>query len=131
MESVTITMTGPLFDGRARVITQSFITSLADDLGGLALQNVQQNLDRSIRHPTPYYETQINMKKEGSSTFQTRIVNDRGVIYGPWLEGTGSRNARTRFKGYASFRRAAQDTKAKANQLCARSARTWAQKLGG
>ncbi|MGV9803926.1 hypothetical protein ACWDTP_38425, partial [Mycobacterium sp. NPDC003449] len=33
-------------------------------------------------------------------------VNDGGVVYGPWLEGTGSRNAPvTRFRGYATFRR--------------------------
>jgi hypothetical protein len=36
-------------------------------------------------------------------------VHDDGVIYGPWLEGTGSRNAPvTRFPGYGSFRRASQ-----------------------
>ena len=35
-------------------------------------------------------------------------ITDGGVIYGPWLEGLGSRNATTRFKGYASFRRVGQ-----------------------
>ena len=30
------------------------------------------------------------------------------ATYGPWLEGTGSRNETTRFKGYHSFRLAAQ-----------------------
>lgn len=35
-------------------------------------------------------------------------IDDSGVLYGPWLEGVGSRNATTRFKGYASFRRVAQ-----------------------
>lgn len=130
-DSITVNLEGPLFGGRAPVITWAFISTLADDLGRVALENVQRNLDRSIRHPTPYYETQINVRKEGSNSFQSRIVNDRGVIYGPWLEGTGSRNATTRFKGYASFRRAAQDLKGKANQICARSSREWARKLGG
>ena len=30
------------------------------------------------------------------------------VIYGPWLEGVSSLNARSRFKGYAMFRKARQ-----------------------
>jgi hypothetical protein len=32
-------------------------------------------------------------------------ISDHGVIYGPWLEGTSSRNQSTRFKGYQTFRR--------------------------
>ena len=35
-------------------------------------------------------------------------VHDSGVIYGPYLEGVGSRNQTTRFKGYAMFRNARQ-----------------------
>jgi len=35
-------------------------------------------------------------------------IDDGGVVYGPWLEGVGSRNQTTRFKGYASFRRTSQ-----------------------
>ena len=34
----------------------------------------------------------------------TGILSDGGVVYGPWLEGTSSRNNSTRFKGYRSFR---------------------------
>jgi hypothetical protein len=36
------------------------------------------------------------------------VVDDSNVIYGPWLEGVGSRNEKTRFKGYFTFRKAAQ-----------------------
>tara|TARA_Y100000310_G_scaffold326348_1_gene391137 strand:+ start:1845 stop:2279 length:435 start_codon:yes stop_codon:yes gene_type:complete len=35
-------------------------------------------------------------------------ISDGGVEYGPWLEGTGSRNLTTRFKGYHSFRKVGQ-----------------------
>ena len=31
-------------------------------------------------------------------------IDDGGVRYGPWLEGTSSRNQSTRFKGYGAFR---------------------------
>lgn len=38
----------------------------------------------------------------------TALISDSGVVYGPWLEGIGSRNATTRFKGYAMFRRTSE-----------------------
>lgn len=36
------------------------------------------------------------------------VATDRGIIYGHWLEGTGSRNRTTRFKGYLIWRRTFQ-----------------------
>lgn len=34
------------------------------------------------------------------------VIYDSGVVYGPWIEGVGTRNAASRFKGYAMFRKA-------------------------
>lgn len=50
-----------------------------------------------LRRQTPYYRTKIRVS--------SNRVDDSNVIYGPWLEGTGSRNKTTRFKGYFTFRR--------------------------
>jgi len=72
------------------------------------------NLDRSIRNPTPYYETQITIQRLSPTVMR---VHDRDVIYGPWLEGTSTRNRTTRFRGYASLRRARQSTVAKIPDL--------------
>jgi hypothetical protein len=58
-------------------------------------------LDASIKHPTPYYETQINVRDEG----RQRVINDRGVVYGWWLE-KGARN-HVGFLGYHAFQFAA------------------------
>lgn len=44
-------------------------------------------------------------------------IDDSGVVYGPWLEGTSHRNMTTRFKGYASFRRTAQRVRAHAREV--------------
>lgn len=62
--------------------------------------DVRTMLDRVLRHQTPYYTTQIMI--------HDNKVDDNGVIYGPWLNGTGSRNLTTRFKGYGVFRKVAQ-----------------------
>jgi hypothetical protein len=62
-------------------------------------------LKRFIKWPTPYYWNQIRAVPAGAGW----EVNDGGVIYGPWLEGEGSRNrARPGFPGYGARRQAAQ-----------------------
>ena len=45
------------------------------------------------------------------------IVTTADAMYGPWLEGTGSRNQSTRFKGYHGFRLAAQELDAEAEGI--------------
>lgn len=98
---------GPLFDGRAITQLSVFLDEAVDLVAAAAEEAVDRNLAASIRHPSspPRYQSQINIRHDGLD----RVINDNGVIYGPWLEGVGSRNATTRFKGYSSFRRAHQD----------------------
>lgn len=122
-----VVIRGPLFDGRAEAEHERFRQELLDDVGGQAMADVHENLNLSIRNPTPYYETQIRMIREAFR----RIINDAGVIYGPWLEGVGSRNRTTRFKGYASFRRAVQAVRARVGELAAPSVRRLIERLGG
>jgi hypothetical protein len=110
---VEITTSGPIFDGRAVAALHEYKDDMLDRVGAQGLADVQFMLDRSIRHPTPYYETQITVERAGNE----RIVHDRGIIYGPWLEGVGSRNRTTRFKGYFSFRRARQALDRKAGPI--------------
>jgi len=120
---------GPLFSaGLADEVLRTFEREIVHDVTAQASADVHTNLHDSIRHPTPYYETQVRMQTlseaEGS-------VNDRGIIYGPWLEGTGSRNRTTRFKGYSSFRRAKQSTEAKVIRLVGPALARCVQRLGG
>ncbi len=106
MAEVTIETRGPLFDGRAALAVDEFLSDAIDTVGGQGLANWQLFLDQSIKHPTPYYETQVTVQRMATDLVE---VHDRGIIYGPWLEGVGSRNfPATRFKGYASLRRAYQ-----------------------
>jgi hypothetical protein len=113
--SVTMTVECPLLD-----YGPSGVAGLVDELvyavAAQALSNVQYNLDRSIQHPTPYYETQIRMDRVGTDM----VVHDRGIVYGPWLEGVDSRNTRSRFKGYRSFRRATEGVARQAEPIAIR-----------
>jgi hypothetical protein len=121
MTGVTIEVrtTGPIFDGRAQRAVEDLVDELSWQVGMDALSEVQLLLDRSIRNPTPYYETQIRIQRRTDQV----VIDDRGVVYGPWLEGTGSRNRTTRFKGYASFRRATQAIQARVPQIANRVVR--------
>lgn len=81
------------------------------------------NLQGSIRNPTPYYWTRIS-KREISPTLYE--IHDHGIVYGPWLEGTGSRNSPvTVFPGYHSLERAKEITKKKRSNIARRILRRY------
>lgn len=95
-------LTGPMFDGRAVRTLQRFVKETDEQVGKAAVSIIQRELDVVLRHPTGHYRSSIKAEPvEGRY-----VVTDSRVIYGPWLEGVGSRNSPvTRFKGYATFRR--------------------------
>lgn len=74
---------------------------------------IQMRLAKVLKHPTGYYQSHIKTNRVGDAS----VVTDGTVVYGPWLEGTGSRNNETRFKGYFTFRLVAQKVEVKANEI--------------
>jgi hypothetical protein len=58
-------------------------------------------------------------------------VTSGNVIYRAWLEGVGSRNAASRFKGYFTFRRVAQALRGQAATVARAAIRPHVRKLGG
>lgn len=50
-----------------------------------------------LEEPTGYYQSNIHYDPIGAASAS---INDNNVIYGSWLEGIGSRNQTTSFKGY-------------------------------
>lgn len=120
MVSVEVDISGPLATGAVRHAVDAALAEAVDAVGTQAIADVHWVLDRRIKHPTPYYETQIAMDRAVNSI----VIHDRGVIYGPWLEGVSHRNQTTRFKGYHAFRMATQEAQEyapiMANQIVAR-----------
>jgi hypothetical protein len=114
--STIVVARGPYFDRRRPAIIHAMERDCVEQVAQQAYAYVMTNLHSSIRHSTPYYETQVTNDRRGDD----RRIHDRGVVYGPWLEGTGSRNRTTRFKGYASFRRATQQADKDVPRLVAR-----------
>lgn len=104
MTSAKVTFSGPLFDGRAQAAMDDIVADVADKLGTEGQRRVLLGLDATLRRPTGAYRSRIT---KYANAGQARVHDNRG-IYGPWLEGIGSRNKTTRFKGYRNFRNATQ-----------------------
>lgn len=102
--------TAPRHVGRA-------MDNIGKEVAQYARTQVDRRLNQVLRTQTPYYRTRIQVVRSGGDW----EVNDSGVIYGPWLEGTGSRNAPvTRFKGYRTFRYVTQLVRGRADAIARR-----------
>lgn len=93
-----------MFDGTSLRVVANIMKQIDQAIGAAGVQLVGRELEQNLQNPTGYYQSQITYTTNTRET----VVTDGGVIYGPWLEGTGSRNQTTKFKGYSSFRKATQ-----------------------
>jgi hypothetical protein len=111
------TLTGPLFSGNAGVILDRATEEIAREVAKVGEQDVKARLGNVLRHPTGKYQSRI---RAGAETTGRVVIDDQRSVYGPWLEGTGRRNARSRFKGYATFRKTLQQLDGKAAAIAER-----------
>jgi hypothetical protein len=97
-----VTLSGPVFDGRAAAWTKQAVADIRHDVGEHALDVWQAGMDATFRVNGHVYESFAHVVDDGPDT----LVNDgwgvtNDLPYGPWLEGVGSRNFPvTRFPGY-------------------------------
>mgnify|MGYP007127201227 CR=1 FL=1 len=106
-------VSGPLFDGRAEKAVSMMCDDIEAEVADRGLHLVQSRLNIVLQNPTGRYESGINVEGTGAGD----VVNDGDIIYGPWLEGTGSRNRTTRFKGYSTFRQVRDVLDSQAEQV--------------
>jgi hypothetical protein len=94
---------GPLFDGRLDRAMQLAVDQAEEEIATMGADHLKGDLGvPPFKNPTGWYASHITQKRFGALW----AVQDSGVIYGPWLAGTGSRNwPVTRFKGYNHWRR--------------------------
>jgi hypothetical protein len=97
-----VRLKGPVVEGRGPAIVHAMTEAALHELADYARFEVLMQLDGVLQHPTGYYESQVKAERISVTEYS---VNDGNVIYGPWLEGVGSRNAPvTKFEGYHTFR---------------------------
>ena len=106
--SFNITYRGALFNGVAEAELAAAEAAVQREIAEYAEFQWQMNMTESFQNPSdpPRYQSHVNiLQREGDL-----VVNDgwpgSGLQYGPWLEGVGSRNATSSFKGYRSMERA-------------------------
>lgn len=100
-----VTTRGPMFDRRGPAQVQRGVSQSAREVADAARDQIRRDLIVVPKAPTGHYRSNIRVRRSGSFY----EVHDSGVVYGPWLEGVGSRNFPvTRFKGYALFRKSWQ-----------------------
>lgn len=102
MNDVTITATGKLFTDPVPVIERN-AELMQVEIARYAADMFREAFDDVVVDPSGAYRNAIVAEPRGDHA----VVTDSGVVYGPWLEGVASRNERSRFKGYSTFRRTA------------------------
>lgn len=100
--SVTTSVSGPAFDGRDAAAVDAACREIERKTATFGAAMIRARMDRTFKTQTPYYRLQNVATQDGPSGWK---IHDQGVIYGPWLEGVGSRNRTTRFKGYSIYRK--------------------------
>lgn len=101
---------GPISSGAIFKHVRDYQMDVAEELAEDAETMWLLHLDSRLREQRPYYTTRIDRKR---LAFNRWKVHDNGVIYGHWLEGTGSKNSPvTRFPGYWSMRDTKKNMKA-------------------
>jgi hypothetical protein len=101
--NVRVQAYGPMFDGRAERAMAEAVDEAEQEIARQGADHLKHDLGAPpFQAPTGWYASHITEKKMGSLW----AVWDTGVIYGPWLAGTGSKNwPVTRFRGYNHWRR--------------------------
>lgn len=127
--SISIRRSGPWFDGRAARAMERACDDARDDIAAYAEERVLMGTSANFKTRTPYYETRITTERVSG---EVSLVHDQGVVYGPWLEGVGSRNyPNSRFRGYRHWRLAKQAVNRRGPQIADASVRRRLPEMGG
>lgn len=128
MIGAEVVISGPFLTGNPLAQIDDFVTDATWIVGAQGLADWHQKLDQRIQDPTPFYETQLMLERQSADVVW---AHDAGIVYGPWLEGTGSRNRTTKFKGYKSMREATQQLGQKIPNVLAPYVEQLIRRLGG
>jgi hypothetical protein len=113
---IDVHVSGSLFDGRYERALDRGITDAKRDVATRGVVLVRTRMRVSFRYHSSPPTGRASRRVMVDNTSGTRVTDGRN-IYTPWLEGVGSRNATSRFKGYFMFRLAAQTLRGEAGAI--------------
>ncbi len=93
---------GLFLEGRDGPVVRKFFEDAKQLVSKAGEDQVRQRVGRRAKHPTGSFAGAVHTKdfKKG----RTIQADYPQILYGPWLEGTSTRNTSTRFRGYSMFR---------------------------
>lgn len=119
-----VELKGPLFNGGIDIVMNDYCQQAEIDIANEGERMLHERLAIMLKNPTGNYQRHVQAHDD--------TIDDGGMIYGPWLEGTGSRNApKTRFKGYQSFRLTAQALNKLSGRIANVTLRSFIGRMGG
>lgn len=140
-----VSFSGPLFSEDGDAILADAILAARHAVADKGIELVQAAFEDHIRVNTGRHLASITVTDESRSYTSdtgrraytldvdvpehTTVVTTSNATYGPWLEGVGSRNATTRFKGYWGFREAATDLDEQAQGVAEEALRPYIERL--
>jgi hypothetical protein len=136
---IDVEISGPLFKKGAKITRNAMedavqeLVELGEDRLNEVLRPRPAGLYLSAQQARPGKASTGNYRRnvQGESEGLKGRIDDGGVIYGPWLEGTSSRNQSTRFKGYGAFRLTGQWLEKKSDDVLEKHARKAVQRMKG
>jgi hypothetical protein len=123
MPRVDIDTHGPIFvPGLPEAVMKRGVREVEEKVAEEGARMVRSNLNKVLRNQTGHYRSRVKAERG--------VIHDSRMIYGPWLEGTGSRNSpKTRFPGYATFRRTTGEIQARSGQIGDRAIAPYVRRL--
>ena len=118
--TITVRVSGPFFDGRTKRAITRGIEEAKRGVATRGVVLVRTRMKASFRYHASFPTGRASRRVMVDNTSGTRVTDGRN-IYTPWLEGLGSMNAVTRFKGYFMFRLATVSLRGEAGAIAARA----------
>jgi hypothetical protein len=129
MYRIDVDLSGPVFNGLAEHQVGEFLEEAVWEIAKEGRGDLGVQFIKVFKEPTGYYESQVEAVRQPGPVV---VIHDNMVVYGPWLEGTGSRNYPvTRFRGYHSFRIVANELQGKAVDIAERHLPTFLARMNG
>jgi hypothetical protein len=124
MYDIDVRASGPMTNGRSLVMLAGTERDIELDAARHTEHLVQARLSRVLQNPTGRFQSTVHVVHSADP-----YVDGEGTVYGRWLEGVGSRNRTTRFKGYYTFRIVAQQAERDSGGIAERHTDMLARRL--
>jgi hypothetical protein len=93
---------GVVLEGKGGPIMREFFDKAKTLVAKTGQDELKQRASSAPKHPKGRFSDSIVVKDFAKG--RTIMADYPQTLYGPWLEGTSTRNESTRFKGYRMFK---------------------------